>query len=811
MNTIYRIVWNAATGKWVVASELAKGRKKKAARVAGFATALALGLSFGGNVAMADTAAPGSSCTMPSGVAGALDESGFCMTNAGGSMNLSSVGTMATVDDAMFKVNGASTSSSSGTNTIAIGSGAQSNAAGSAVGNIAIGSNAKNQNTGAGAMVMGRSATIQGTGGNAAVTAASSIAIGDSANIYGSSALAFGAKANSTHTGNMAIGASASSTGGSVSLALGTSSSVSASGSVALGQGSSTNRATAVAIGSTTATRQLVNVGAGTQATDAVIVDQLMPTATALGASFNTSTGAVTLPAYSVGGTTVTNVGDAVTNVDGRVNANTTDITRLSTQIGAGTAGLVQQDAVTNGITVAAGMNGGVIGVAGSAGARKVTGVAGGDESAASAEAVNGSQVNATNQQVLQNTGELTVLNTSVTNIDHRVTAGTTTIADLQSQLANGTIGLVQQNALGDITVAAQGNGQRLDVSGSGGERRVTGVASGTQDTDAVVFGQLKAAGVVDPSGRALLPLTYDDLSLAAARLGGMNGTMIDNVAAGRIAAGSMQAINGGQLYNLQQNFQGQFDALNGQVTQLNDRVGVIEQGMADGSVGLPGEGGGNGSGYVPSPGTGDNSLVVGEGADASGNNSAAVGNGAIASGDHGSAIGNGAVASGNNGTAVGAGASATADNAVALGAGSVADRANSVSVGSAGNERQITNVAAGTAPTDAVNVQQLTDTRNWAQSYTDGRMNAIDSKIGMVGRRANAGTAAAIAMANMPQGYAPGQKALSVGVGTFAGENALAAGLTTISPNGRWVFRASLSANSQGDAGVGFSAGMAW
>ncbi|WP_425480269.1 ESPR domain-containing protein, partial [Stenotrophomonas panacihumi] len=31
MNRIYRIVWNAATCRWVVASEMAKGRRKKSA------------------------------------------------------------------------------------------------------------------------------------------------------------------------------------------------------------------------------------------------------------------------------------------------------------------------------------------------------------------------------------------------------------------------------------------------------------------------------------------------------------------------------------------------------------------------------------------------------------------------------------------------------------------------------------------------------------------------------------------------------------------------------------------------------------
>jgi len=43
MNAVYRVVWNAASGQWVVASELAKGRKKKASRLGAIAVLLALG------------------------------------------------------------------------------------------------------------------------------------------------------------------------------------------------------------------------------------------------------------------------------------------------------------------------------------------------------------------------------------------------------------------------------------------------------------------------------------------------------------------------------------------------------------------------------------------------------------------------------------------------------------------------------------------------------------------------------------------------------------------------------------------------
>lgn len=78
------------------------------------------------------------------------------------------------------------------------------------------------------------------------------------------------------------------------------------------------------------------------------------------------------------------------------------------------------------------------------------------------------------------------------------------------------------------------------------------------------------------------------------------------------------------------------------------------------------------------------------------------------ATGANAAAGGAGSSAAGANSTALGNGASAQGSNTVALGAGSVATRDNTVSVGSAGAERQITNVGDGSAATDAVNVRQL-------------------------------------------------------------------------------------------------------
>jgi autotransporter adhesin len=164
---------------------------------------------------------------------------------------------------------------------------------------------------------------------------------------------------------------------------------------------------------------------------------------------------------------------------------------------------------------------------------------------------------------------------------------------------------------------------------------------------------------------------------------------------------------------------------------------------------------------------------------------------------------------------AVGNGASATADNSVALGAGSLANRDNTVSVGTAGGERQITNVAAGTSDTDAANVGQVNtgvqQAENWASSYTDQRVGALSSEIQQVGNRANAGVAAAMAMAGLPQAYEPGKSMAAVAAGTFRSESSIAVGVSTISEGGRWVYKLTGSVDTRGDGGMSIGAGMQW
>jgi autotransporter adhesin len=98
-------------------------------------------------------------------------------------------------------------------------------------------------------------------------------------------------------------------------LAIGYGAASSGLNSVAIGNASSDGgRANVVSVGTAGATRQVINVGAGILATDAVNVSQLQPLVTALGggATFNTTTGAVTGPTYNVGGANYTDVGSAI-------------------------------------------------------------------------------------------------------------------------------------------------------------------------------------------------------------------------------------------------------------------------------------------------------------------------------------------------------------------------------------------------------------------------------------------------------------------------------------------------------------------
>ncbi|PJG82641.1 hypothetical protein CVP04_08220 [Caviibacterium pharyngocola] len=112
----------------------------------------------------------------------------------------------------------------------------------------------------------------------------------------------------------------------------------------------------------------------------------------------------------------------------------------------------------------------------------------------------------------------------------------------------------------------------------------------------------------------------------------------------------------------------------------------------------------------------------------------------------------------------------------------------------------RITNVGEGKDGTDAVNVNQLRRTANNLANYT----NKVD-------KNARAGIAGAVATASLPQAYMPGKSLVALGTGTYRGESSLALGASTISDNGKWIIKGNASADSRGNLSAGAAIGYQW
>ena len=132
------------------------------------------------------------------------------------------------------------------------------------------------------------------------------------------------------------------------------------------------------------------------------------------------------------------------------------------------------------------------------------------------------------------------------------------------------------------------------------------------------------------------------------------------------------------------------------------------------------------------------------------------------------------------------------------------------VSVGAADAERRIQNVAAGeisATSTDAINGSQLYS----ISSRLGNNMNSLNDRINKVGKRADAGTASAIATANLLQSYRPGLSAATAAVGQYRGQSAIAVGYSRLSDNGKYGVKFSLGANTQGNVGAGAGVAYFW
>lgn len=62
-----------------------------------------------------------------------------------------------------------------------------------------------------------------------------------------------------------------------------------------------------------------------------------------------------------------------------------------------------------------------------------------------------------------------------------------------------------------------------------------------------------------------------------------------------------------------------------------------------------------------------------------------------------------------------------------------------------------------------------------------------------------------------MPQAFTPGKSMFGFGAGTYRGQSAFAMGVSTMTDNGKWVIKGSLSGDSRGNVGGSVGAGFQW
>ena len=297
--------------------------------------------------------------------------------------------------------------------------------------------------------------------------------------------------------------------------------------------------------------------------------------------------------------------------------------------------------------------------------------------------------------------------------------------------------------------------------------------------------------------------------------LAGKDGTLMTNLADGAIAAGSTDAINGGQIHDMGQSIAsgmgGNSKFENGQlITELNV-AGNTYSNVNDALSGVHGD-------LTTKIENVENIANSGWNVtDAAGNNAKIGPNGSVAFiGDSNISVSQTGVDNAgrvelslNQDLNVNS-ITAVEVNATAINAGSLTIQGGGPTINHDGMNmggHRITNVAPGVDEMDAVNLGQLAGVAN----NLGNQIGDVRRDISRVGKNADAGSASAGAMANLPQAYQPGKSMFAVSTAGYRGQQAYAAGLSTVTGSGKWVFKGSVSGNSRGSVMYGAGVGIQW
>ncbi|HHO0006479.1 TPA: YadA-like family protein [Escherichia coli] len=481
----------------------------------------------------------------------------------------------------------------------AIAMGAESKAAENAT---AVGTNAEANGLNSIALGSGSIADVDNTialGNQSQAVAAGAIAIGQGNKADGANAIALG---NGSITGGVnaiALG-QGSYAGLENGTAIGAQASAQGKNSVALGAGSVATDADTVSVGNTTAQRQIVNMAAGdisTTSTDAINGSQLYAISKSVadnlggGATVNAQ-GVVTSPNYRLKSGIFGTVGDALTGLDNNTlqwdslkkaysAAHGTDTTSTITNVKDGAISDTSKDAVNgsqlkttndnvatntanittntnsiNTLTDSVGdlkddallWNGTAFSAAhGTEATSKITNVKDGDLTAGSTDAVNGSQLKTTNDNVATNTTNITNLTDSVGDLkDDALLWNGTAFSAAHGTDATSKITNVKD---GDLTAGSTDavNGSQLKTTNDAVAANTTNIATNTTNIT-------NLTDAVDSLGDDSLLWNATAGAFSAAH-GTEATSKITNLLAGTVSSDSTDAINGSQLYGLADSF----------------------------------------------------------------------------------------------------------------------------------------------------------------------------------------------------------------------------------------------------------------
>ncbi|HAI3977566.1 TPA: YadA-like family protein [Escherichia coli] len=405
----------------------------------------------------------------------------------------------------------------------AIAMGAESKAAENAT---AVGTNAEANGLNSIALGSGSIADVDNTialGNQSQAVAAGAIAIGQGNKADGANAIALG---NGSITGGVnaiALG-QGSYAGLENGTAIGAQASAQGKNSVALGAGSVATDADTVSVGNTTAQRQIVNMAAGdisTTSTDAINGSQLYAISKSVadnlggGATVNAQ-GVVTSPNYRLKSGIFGTVGDALTGLDNNT---------------------LQWDSLKKAYSAAHGTDT----------TSTITNVKDGAISDTSKDAVNGSQLKTTNDNVATNTANITTNTNSINTL-------TDSVGDLKDDalLWNGTAfsaahgtdatSKITNVKDGDLTAGSTDavNGSQLKTTNDAVAANTTNIATNTTNIT-------NLTDAVDSLGDDSLLWNATAGAFSAAH-GTEATSKITNVKDGDLTAGSTDAVNGSQL-----------------------------------------------------------------------------------------------------------------------------------------------------------------------------------------------------------------------------------------------------------------------